>query len=235
VPSPRGPLWWPHDHGSQPRYVVQAKLGDAEYSLTTGLRSVGYDDGLTVNGEPVRARGVTLLDPTVEDIERAVAEALRRRKSGLVVLDSLRDADRQLPAHAGVPLGPDAREQRHRRLPRPPVGSDGHRRVGPQRRAPAGRTGHRRVRPGHGRLADAGRRRRTDASRRRGPGGEKRVPHRGRYITGLESVLTLHSPVDGCVRGRHGIRRTTIFNPRPTVHVGTRTLSRSGSIASRPT
>jgi len=66
-------LWWPHDHGSQPRYVIRAKLGDAEYSLTTGLRSVGYDDGLTVNGEPVRARGVTLLDPTVEDVERAVA------------------------------------------------------------------------------------------------------------------------------------------------------------------
>ncbi|MDS0281172.1 hydrolase [Haloarcula onubensis] len=66
-------LWWPHDIGSQPRYVVRAKLGEAEHSLTTGLRSVGYDDGLSVNGEPVRARGVTLLDPTVEDVERAVA------------------------------------------------------------------------------------------------------------------------------------------------------------------
>ncbi|WP_262175766.1 hydrolase [Haloarcula laminariae] len=66
-------LWWPHDRGSQPRYVIRAKLGDAERSLTTGLRSVGYDDGLSVNGERVRARGVTLLDPTVDDVERAVA------------------------------------------------------------------------------------------------------------------------------------------------------------------
>ena len=66
-------LWWPHDLGTQPRYVVRAKLGDAERSLTTGLRSVSYDEGLSVNGEQVRARGVALLDPTVEDIERAVA------------------------------------------------------------------------------------------------------------------------------------------------------------------
>ena len=67
-------LWWPHDLGTQPRYVVRAKFGDAERSLTTGLRSVSYDDdGLSLNGEQVRARGVTLLDPTVDDVERAVA------------------------------------------------------------------------------------------------------------------------------------------------------------------
>ncbi|PSP83712.1 hydrolase [Halobacteriales archaeon QS_6_64_34] len=66
-------LWWPHDLGDQPRYVVRAKLGDAEHSVTTGLRSVGYDDGLEVNGERVPVRGVTLLDPTVEDVRRAVA------------------------------------------------------------------------------------------------------------------------------------------------------------------
>lgn len=66
-------LWWPHDLGAQPRYVVRAKLGDAERSVTTGLRSVSYDDGLECNGEQVRLRGVTLLDPTVADIERAVA------------------------------------------------------------------------------------------------------------------------------------------------------------------
>ncbi|WP_276251450.1 hydrolase [Haloarcula rara] len=68
-------LWWPHDLGTQPRYVVRAKLGDTERSLTTGLRSVTYDqdEGFECNGEQVRARGVTLLDPTVEDVERAVA------------------------------------------------------------------------------------------------------------------------------------------------------------------
>ena len=64
-------LWWPDGHGDQPRYVVRAKLGDAEYALTTGLRSVSYDGELRVNGEPVRARGVTLLDPTPADVERA--------------------------------------------------------------------------------------------------------------------------------------------------------------------
>ncbi|MDS0257949.1 hydrolase [Haloarcula sp. S1CR25-12] len=79
-------LWWPHDRGDQPRYVVRAKLGDAEHSLTTGLRSVTYDDGLRVNGERVRVRGVTLLDPTVEDVERALAanaNLVRVRAQGL--------------------------------------------------------------------------------------------------------------------------------------------------------
>jgi len=79
-------LWWPHDRGSQPRYVVRAKLGDAEHSLTTGLRSVSDGDGLEVNGERVPARGVTLLDPTVEDVERAVtanANLVRVRAQGV--------------------------------------------------------------------------------------------------------------------------------------------------------
>lgn len=79
-------LWWPHDLGAQPRYVVQAKLGDAERAVTTGLRSATYDDGLEVNGERVRARGVTLLDPTVEDIKRAIgvnANLVRVRAQGV--------------------------------------------------------------------------------------------------------------------------------------------------------
>jgi len=79
-------LWWPHDVGPQPRYVVRAKLGDAERSLTTGLRSASYDEGLDVNGERVRARGVTLVDPTVADVERAVeanANLVRVRAQGV--------------------------------------------------------------------------------------------------------------------------------------------------------
>jgi hypothetical protein len=79
-------LWWPHDHGGQPRYVVRAKVGDAERSMTTGLRSVSYDEGLQINGERVRARGVTLLDPTVEDVERALsanANLVRVRAQGV--------------------------------------------------------------------------------------------------------------------------------------------------------
>ncbi|WP_336336963.1 glycoside hydrolase family 2 protein [Haloarcula brevis] len=78
-------LWWPHDRGEQSRYVLRAKLGDDEHSATTGLRTVSYDDGLRVNGEAVPVRGVTLLDPTVEDVARAVeanANLVRVRAQG---------------------------------------------------------------------------------------------------------------------------------------------------------
>jgi beta-mannosidase len=78
-------LWWPHDRGEQSRYVLRAKLGDDEHSVTTGLRTVSYDDGLQVNGEEVPVRGVTLLDPTTEDIARAVdanANLVRVRAQG---------------------------------------------------------------------------------------------------------------------------------------------------------
>ncbi|WP_336358340.1 hydrolase [Haloarcula sp. CGMCC 1.6347] len=78
-------LWWPHDRGDQSRYVLSAKLDDDEHSVTTGLRTVSYDDGLQVNGEEVPVRGVTLLDPTAEDVERAVdanANLVRVRAQG---------------------------------------------------------------------------------------------------------------------------------------------------------
>jgi hypothetical protein len=66
-------LWWPAGEGDQSRYVVRAKLDDAAAAVTTGLRSVEYDDGLRVNGRRVAARGVTLSDPTPTDVERAAA------------------------------------------------------------------------------------------------------------------------------------------------------------------
>jgi len=78
-------LWWPADHGEQPRYTVRATLGDDERTVTTGLREVRYDDGFVVNGRRVPARGVTLLDPTVEDVERAAeanANLVRVRAQG---------------------------------------------------------------------------------------------------------------------------------------------------------
>lgn len=66
-------LWWPHDVGGQPRYAVRAKLDGAERTTVTGLRSVEYgEDGLLVNGQRVPARGVNLLDGTVEDVQRAI-------------------------------------------------------------------------------------------------------------------------------------------------------------------
>jgi hypothetical protein len=78
-------LWWPHDRGEQSRYVLRAKLGDDEHSVTTGLCTIEYEDGLLVNGEAVPVRGVTLLDPTAEDIARAVdanANLVRVRAQG---------------------------------------------------------------------------------------------------------------------------------------------------------
>ncbi|KAA9396848.1 hydrolase [Haloarcula sp. CBA1130] len=78
-------LWWPHDRGEQSRYVLRAKLGDDEHSVMTGLRTVSYDDGLRINGENVPVRGVTLLDPTAEDVARAVdanANLVRVRAQG---------------------------------------------------------------------------------------------------------------------------------------------------------
>jgi hypothetical protein len=78
-------LWWPHDRGEQSRYVLRAKLGDDEHSVTTGLCTVEYEDGLLVNGTDVPVRGVTLLDPTPEDIARAVdanANLVRVRSQG---------------------------------------------------------------------------------------------------------------------------------------------------------
>ena len=79
-------LWWPHDRGDQSRYVVRAKIGGTEHSLTTGLHSVTHDGTLRINGERVSARGVTLLDPTVADVERAVdanANLVRIRAQGV--------------------------------------------------------------------------------------------------------------------------------------------------------
>ncbi len=67
-------LWWPRNHGDQHRYVVRAKFRDHEITTTTALRTVdfGTDDGLRVNGERVRARGVNLLpsDDLLADFER---------------------------------------------------------------------------------------------------------------------------------------------------------------------
>ncbi|WEL18032.1 Beta-mannosidase, glycosyl hydrolase family 2 [Halorhabdus sp. SVX81] len=67
-------LWWPHDLGEQNRYVLRAKLGDDERTLTTGLCSIRYDDtdGLRVNDTPITARGVGLLAAEPADIEQAV-------------------------------------------------------------------------------------------------------------------------------------------------------------------
>jgi beta-mannosidase len=67
-------LWWPRGVGPQHRYEVRAKLDDEVTTATTGIATVtGTQEGITVNGEPVPVRGVTLQDGTVADVERAVA------------------------------------------------------------------------------------------------------------------------------------------------------------------
>ncbi|MFC6717093.1 glycoside hydrolase family 2 [Natrialbaceae archaeon GCM10025810] len=82
-PSP----WWPRGYGPQRLYAVRAKLGDGALERRVGLRTVRLDeDGLAVNGRPVRARGFARYpgaDP-VDDVERAVeanATILRTRAS----------------------------------------------------------------------------------------------------------------------------------------------------------
>ena len=67
-------LWWPRGHGEQHRYTLRASLGESEYAVTTGIRSVARtDDGLRVNGEPVPVRGVNLTTADPADVERAAA------------------------------------------------------------------------------------------------------------------------------------------------------------------
>jgi beta-mannosidase len=71
LPDPS--LWWPRGVGGQDRYVIRAKLADAAAETTTGVASVEHtDDGFLVNGREVPVRGVTLVDGTVGDVERAV-------------------------------------------------------------------------------------------------------------------------------------------------------------------
>jgi hypothetical protein len=66
-------LWWPRETGPQHRYEVRAKLDDDVVTATTGLVTVSETDGgLSVNGETVPVRGVTLQDGTLADVDRAV-------------------------------------------------------------------------------------------------------------------------------------------------------------------
>lgn len=89
--------WWPADRGDPNRYAVRARFHDQERSVSTGFRSVAYDrdDGLRVNGERVRARGVNVL-PTTDpeaDLERAQdVNATLVRLHGHVLPESFYDA-----------------------------------------------------------------------------------------------------------------------------------------------
>lgn len=89
-------LWWPRELGPQHRYTLRAKLEDSSLERTVGLCSVVHDeDGLTVNGERVPARGFVRLpggDPRA-DIEAALeANATMVRLRGHVPSPDLYDA-----------------------------------------------------------------------------------------------------------------------------------------------
>lgn len=65
-------LWWPADLGEPNRYVIRAKVGGVERTVTTGFSSIRFADGeLTVNGTRVTARGINALDATEPDVRRA--------------------------------------------------------------------------------------------------------------------------------------------------------------------
>lgn len=66
-------LWWPREYGNQNRYALDAKLENHEYTVTTGICDVEYDDGtLRVNDREVPIRGVNLLTADPADIDRAI-------------------------------------------------------------------------------------------------------------------------------------------------------------------
>lgn len=66
-------LWWPRGLGDQHQYTLRAKLGETEYSCTTGICDIEFDDGrLVANGEPISIRGLNVLTDDVADIDRAI-------------------------------------------------------------------------------------------------------------------------------------------------------------------
>jgi len=89
--------WWPADRGDPNRYTVRATFGEQERSVATGFCTVEFDrdDGLRVNGDRVRARGVNVL-PTTDpeaDLERARdLNATLVRVHGHVLPESFYDA-----------------------------------------------------------------------------------------------------------------------------------------------
>ncbi|WP_323675023.1 hydrolase [Halorubellus sp. PRR65] len=107
--------WWPADRGDPNRYAVRARFADHERTVATGFRTVTYDheDGLRVNGDRVRARGVNVL-PTTDpeaDLERArELNATLVRLHGHVLPSSFYDAadDAGVFVAQDLPLsGPD--------------------------------------------------------------------------------------------------------------------------------
>ncbi|MFF7144234.1 glycoside hydrolase family 2 protein [Streptomyces nodosus] len=58
---PGAELWWPRGHGEQPLYEVTVRLGEQERRARTGFRGIELEREafrISVNGEPVFARGV---------------------------------------------------------------------------------------------------------------------------------------------------------------------------------
>jgi len=89
-------FWWPRGLGSQHRYEVTAKLDGAERSATTGFCTVDLDDdGLVVNGQRARARGINVLpsdDPAADVAAVADANANFVRAHAHVPSPSFREA-----------------------------------------------------------------------------------------------------------------------------------------------
>lgn len=84
-------LWWPRGLGDQHLYTLRAKLDDAEYSCTTGICAIEFDDGrLRVNDQPVSIRGINLTTADEADIDRALdCNANLIRAHGQVLSDEL--------------------------------------------------------------------------------------------------------------------------------------------------
>ncbi|MDQ1481223.1 MAG: beta-mannosidase, partial [Actinomycetota bacterium] len=83
--------WWPHTHGSQPRYPVALEIGDATIELATiGFRTVEIDrtgDGFqfVVNDTPIFCRGAVWVPPDIVSLaagREAVRASLERLRDG---------------------------------------------------------------------------------------------------------------------------------------------------------
>lgn len=107
--------WWPADRGDPNRYTVRASFREQERAVAAGFSDITFDpdDGLSVNGRGVRARGVNLM-PTTDpeaDLERARdLGATLVRVHGHVLPESFYDAadDAGVFVFQDLPLtGPD--------------------------------------------------------------------------------------------------------------------------------
>ena len=96
-------LWYPRGYGPQNRYTLAIKLAGREETVSTGLRTIEYDDGFLVNGRLVRARGFDLLPPENPcAVEAFGSEVTRSGGDGSADTEWAADVERAAEANANL-------------------------------------------------------------------------------------------------------------------------------------